>query len=715
MTKYRSIYACIMIILFLGFGSLYAVYFGEITQINSSVSDIFILDTRDVKSPTFDLINFGMSDNFNFDTRNPPGDIFTGFGVSDFFSVDTRGAFSRIVLGSEEIDYHEVVVGDTLLFNLNIANEGNQILAITGINTDFPQFQIIPISTTIAPADTATISIIFKPTTDDSLESVLRISSNDNNNPRISIPIKGKGISPIIEFSGDKVTFDPIFIGETGTASVSISNSGEAPLYILDMSLINGAAFDIISPVSNDTIPPSEELNISLSYSPTEERSSLDTLTIATNDLEQPILRIPLLGQRAASAALRVADSLDFGVLTEGEDMEAYLLLTSVGEDTLVIGDIEIDGDLFSYLSTENSFEIAPGDSIGLTLLCSGLEVGESEGMLILQTNIATQSSMEIPLSAAVVNKSPVSFDFNIADGDQGEIIAGNAVLGKVYDIEFNIQDAPEINGWSATIEFDPTQIRYVSGSFQASTFIPGLIALADEKTGSLGIGGTVLGSDSQNSGDGSLGKLSFEVLEEFSESTDIVLTMLTFRRLDGIEDKREVYSVATITSELMVTLSGDFNGDGKVDFSDFFSFADAFGGNDPFYDLDDDGSVGFSDFFILADNFGKEERAKLIALAHEHIGLPLSAQLNQNFPNPFNSSTTIKYQIVQPEVVQLYVFDLAGQKVRSLDNSFKEEGNYSVSWDGKDQFGRQVSTGVYFVTLQTKGFTDSKKMTLMK
>ena len=51
----------------------------------------------------------------------------------------------------------------------------------------------------------------------------------------------------------------------------------------------------------------------------------------------------------------------------------------------------------------------------------------------------------------------------------------------------------------------------------------------------------------------------------------------------------------------------GDFDGNGAVDFDDFFPFADAFGGTNPTYDLDDSGKVVFADFFIFADNFGRK------------------------------------------------------------------------------------------------------------
>ena len=78
-----------------------------------------------------------------------------------------------------------------------------------------------------------------------------------------------------------------------------------------------------------------------------------------------------------------------------------------------------------------------------------------------------------------------------------------------------------------------------------------------------------------------------------------------------------------------------DFDDDGEVDFSDFFLFAEAFGGSDPRFDLDGSGEVDFADFFLFAENFGQPARAKLVDLARELIGLPDGPQLAQNSPNP--------------------------------------------------------------------------------
>ena len=177
----------------------------------------------------------------------------------------------------------------------------------------------------------------------------------------------------------------------------------------------------------------------------------------------------------------------------------------------------------------------------------------------------------------------------------------------------------------------------------------------------------------------------------------------------------------ATVTIEpgAPTTLPGDFDGDGIVGFSDFFEFADVFGLSvsqaDPIFDLDGDGTIGFLDFFMFAENFGKEARAKLIALAQEYIGLPAMFRLEQNYPNPFNNSTTIRYHITEPSPVRLEIYDLAGQKIKTLLDGHRETGSYEVTWDATDDEDWTVSNGLYIVWLQAGERAEVKKMMFMK
>ena len=158
-----------------------------------------------------------------------------------------------------------------------------------------------------------------------------------------------------------------------------------------------------------------------------------------------------------------------------------------------------------------------------------------------------------------------------------------------------------------------------------------------------------------------------------------------------------------------------DFNGDGKVDFVDFFQFVDAFGSTDARFDLNGDGKVDFVDFFQFVDAFGSSGQAKLVALAREMLGLPDGPELQQNAPNPFNSETVISWFQLEPGRARVEVFALTGQRLAVLRNGPQQAGYHRLHWDGRDDEGRPLASGVYLYRLVTGEGVLTRKLTLLR
>ena len=175
------------------------------------------------------------------------------------------------------------------------------------------------------------------------------------------------------------------------------------------------------------------------------------------------------------------------------------------------------------------------------------------------------------------------------------------------------------------------------------------------------------------------------------------------------------VHGLDPVTFTATAEATPDFDGDGVTGFSDFFLFADAFGGSDPRFDLDGSGSVDFGDFFLLADYFADPARGKLLALAREIIGLPDGPQLHQNAPNPFNSGTAISWFLLRPGPVRVEVFALTGQQVAVLHQGPKKAGVHRVRWDGRDDRGRPLASGVYLYRLVSEESIQTRKLTLLR
>jgi hypothetical protein len=98
-----------------------------------------------------------------------------------------------------------------------------------------------------------------------------------------------------------------------------------------------------------------------------------------------------------------------------------------------------------------------------------------------------------------------------------------------------------------------------------------------------------------------------------------------------------------------------------------------------------------------------------------EDQSLPTAFALAQNYPNPFNPSTAIGYQISQNGFTELTIYNLTGQVVRNLVREEKIEGAYEMIWDGRDNEGILVGSGVYFYRLRVGKQVLTRRMLLLK
>ncbi|MBN1884485.1 MAG: T9SS type A sorting domain-containing protein [Candidatus Krumholzibacteriota bacterium] len=94
---------------------------------------------------------------------------------------------------------------------------------------------------------------------------------------------------------------------------------------------------------------------------------------------------------------------------------------------------------------------------------------------------------------------------------------------------------------------------------------------------------------------------------------------------------------------------------------------------------------------------------------------IPRAYSLSQNFPNPFNPTTEIRFALRAKGNVSLKVYDVAGRLVKTLANEVRDAGSYNVTWDGTNNSGVKVASGVYFYKMDTREFNQTKKMVLLR
>ena len=119
----------------------------------------------------------------------------------------------------------------------------------------------------------------------------------------------------------------------------------------------------------------------------------------------------------------------------------------------------------------------------------------------------------------------------------------------------------------------------------------------------------------------------------------------------------------------------------------------------------DMDGSATYTNSILVTVGPGGEEIPEVIRFT----------SLKNAYPNPFNPTITIAYDIASPGHVSMEVYNTRGQKIRTLVSEVQDASSYQVRWDGRDANGRAVASGNYLVKMRTKGYDTTRKITLMK
>ena len=118
---------------------------------------------------------------------------------------------------------------------------------------------------------------------------------------------------------------------------------------------------------------------------------------------------------------------------------------------------------------------------------------------------------------------------------------------------------------------------------------------------------------------------------------------------------------------------------------------------------------------YELGDSEAIEKEVDVNVSDDDRIELPLVTGLHGNYPNPFNPSTMIAFDVSVESIVSIDIFNIRGQKVKTLVNEMYSAGSHTIEWNGTDDYGRSVSSGVYFYSMRAGEYTEMRRMVLLK
>ena len=334
--------------------------------------------------------------------------------------------------------------------------------------------------------------------------------------------------------------------------------------------------------------------------------------------------------------------------------------------------------------------------------------------------------------------------------------------VGDTFTLDISAENVPDLAGWQFDIAFDAAALKTIEvneGDFLktggATTFFQrGTINNAAGRIRDL--------SSASLSGEGVTGTgvlLSVTFSAKADGQTQLVLHNFQFGSSTGEAIPAEPRKVVIVVEEGLTT--GDINRDGQVSILDIILIAKHLGETAPAnsaVDVNGDGVVSILDLILVAQQMGKSTAAAPSAIAAMNNGklnpamiqlwieqahveddgsvafregiaflqnllavlIPEETALLPNYPNPFNPETWIPYHLANSSEVTITIYDMRGTIVRQLNLGHQHEGYYTsrsraAYWDGRNDVGESVASGLYFYTLTGGDFTATRKMLIRK
>ena len=333
-----------------------------------------------------------------------------------------------------------------------------------------------------------------------------------------------------------------------------------------------------------------------------------------------------------------------------------------------------------------------------------------------------------------------------------------SAPIGGQITLSLTISGGENVAGYQALVWHDVSTLRYVESSKgnylpMDAYFISTPPPEEDDDFLLPGIGMVETTLSDAGNGNGTLATLTFEVIAVKSST----LTLSEVYLVDSDGERWEAHLEDTVVIEPPHRIFGDVNRDGVVNVQDLIFVSVRFGlRGENSADVNGDGIVDIVDLVLVGGAFGAKAAAPplnsqilelltatdvkgwltqaqqlsltdpaylrgITVLEQLHKALtPKKTALLPNFPNPFNPETWIPYHLSKDADVTLHIYAMNGTLVRTLTLGHQAAGRYqsrsrAAYWDGKNEFGEKVASGLYFYTLTVGEFTATRKMLILK
>ncbi|HUU29431.1 MAG TPA: choice-of-anchor D domain-containing protein, partial [archaeon] len=620
-------------------------------------------------------------------------------------------------------------------------------LVVSGISSDKGVFAVSPGSVTLAPGQVQAVTVTFSPVSAGSASGGVTIKSSDPDESSVTVSVSGSGVlppEPDITLSVSSLALGDVSVGGSGTGTFTIGNDGEEDLVVSGISSDNGVF--AVSPGSV-TLAPGQVQTVTVIFSPVGAGAQSVLVVVASNDPDESSVTVSVSGSGVQKTEPNItlstftfnigdipvvvsgtgvfaiindsnADQVTGGTgndnnaeiksITPGSTISDTFNITNFGNSDLLITDISIDNPSFSV--DNNSAVIPPGKTLAVPVKLCSSETGNHRAILTIMVSDCEENMLSFSLMVNCIVLHSSEITLSETSVDLGEVTIGNSTTG-VFSITND-------GGLDLVIKDISSDNEVFSASPASMTIKPGqselvVIKFTPSSTGNQNANITVASNDDDEMV--LLVKVKGNAITSAAPKMSLANTIL---------DIGEVPVGGIGTGAFTITNSGKadliikkISNDNRMLAVSPDSAAIQPGQSKTVTVTFKPVSLGSLEALIKIFSNDPENNIFFLKVLCRVPDNPKTFGLNQNFPNPFNPSTTIGYTVPESSIgnVSLRVYDIRGRLVRVLVEEMKEAGTFSVYWDGRDESGCLVPSGTYFYKMQTEDFFQIRKMILLK
>src|SRR5882672_3886586 len=306
----------------------------------------------------------------------------------------TPGALSASL---SSMTFGDVSVGSSATQSLTITNSGTGAVNVSGSTISGTDLTFVGGSSPIAAGQSSTVQIQFAPQSPGDITGMFSISSNASNSP-LSVSVKGSGRGPRLSVSPAPLNFGNVTVGQTGTQSVQLTNSGNADL-IVNLATVSGNGFGFTGLSLPTTISAGASLPFTAQFAPAAAGGATGSISIADNSRGSPhMLALSGSGVAANSSLNANPGSVNFGNVLVGSNTSQTITLANSGTASVTISQAVVSGTGFSITGLVMPVTIAPGKTTTFNAVFAPNSSGSVTGSISLVTN-APGSPLAISLS----------------------------------------------------------------------------------------------------------------------------------------------------------------------------------------------------------------------------------------------------------------------------------------------------------------------------